>query len=59
MALYDFDPGPGSYFFLVVANDGLGVEGSYGTDSVTEERPEEDLNDPVCSFPQQLTLQCD
>ena len=29
-----FDPGPGSFFFLLVGNDGAGVEGSYGTNGV-------------------------
>ncbi|HZN02790.1 MAG TPA: hypothetical protein VFD06_04315, partial [Candidatus Polarisedimenticolia bacterium] len=26
-----FDPGPDSYFFFIVADDGASVEGSYGT----------------------------
>jgi hypothetical protein len=33
-----FDPGAGSFFFLVVANDGE-EEGSYGEDSGDAERP--------------------
>jgi subtilisin family serine protease len=33
-----FNPGPGSYFFVLVANAGA-VEGSYGTDSMGAQRP--------------------
>jgi hypothetical protein len=53
-----FDPGPGSWFLLVVGNDGAGVEGSYGTDSLGQERPE-DLLDPSCAFTQDLSGRCD
>ncbi len=56
-----FDPGPGSYFFLVVGDDGIGIEGSYGTSSIDGmpvERPE-DLLDPVCSRVQDLSQRCD
>ncbi len=53
-----FDPGDGSYFFLVVGNDGAATEGSYGTDSALDERPE-DLDDPLCAFKQDLSLRCD
>jgi hypothetical protein len=35
---YSFDPGVGSFFFIVVANDGL-EEGSYGEDGFDAERP--------------------
>ena len=56
-----FDPGPDSYFFVVVGDDGLGVEGSYGT-SMTGgppvERPE-NLLDPVCTLVQDLSQRCD
>ena len=51
-----FDPGPGSRFFLVVANDGGTVEGSYGSSS-DGERPE-DLGDPSCSLTQDLNQPC-
>jgi hypothetical protein len=46
---YSFDPGTGSYFFLVVANDGS-EEGSYGKTFLGAERP----NSAACSFPQDL-----
>lgn len=54
----NFDPGAGSFFFLVIGNDGAGVEGSYGTDSNRRERPE-DLADPGCALVRQLALRCD
>ncbi|MCP3978549.1 MAG: hypothetical protein GY716_04330 [bacterium] len=57
-AIPDFDPGAGSFFFLVVGNDGDGVEGSYGTDSGAVERPE-DHADPGCALVQDLALRCD
>jgi hypothetical protein len=50
--------GPESYFFLVVAHDGAGFEGSYGRNSAGQERPE-DLDDPVCSLEQMLVDRCD
>ena len=50
--------GDGSYYFLVVGNDGVSAEGSYGTDSALGERPE-DIGDPPCAFVQDLTLRCD
>jgi hypothetical protein len=56
-----FNPGSGSYFFVVVGNDGIGVEGSYGTSFVGglhAERPD-DLNDPLCVFAQDLNERCD
>jgi hypothetical protein len=47
---YSFDPGAGSYFFVVVANDGA-EEGSYGKDGITDaERPEALL----CGYTQNL-----
>jgi hypothetical protein len=52
-----FDPGAGSYFFLVVATDGVEIEGSYGIDGTTE-RPD-DPGSPECSFVQNLGLRCD
>ncbi len=52
-----FNPGGDSLFFLVVANDGIGIEGSYGTDSAGIERPQ-DTNDPICSLVQDLSLTC-
>jgi hypothetical protein len=56
-----FNPGTGSYFFLVVGNDGVGVEGSYGTSFVGGMHAErhEDLNDPLCVFVQDLSGRCD
>ena len=56
-----FNPGPGSYFFLVVGDDGAGTEGSYGTSligGVEQERPEQ-VSDPVCAFTQNLAQRCD
>ncbi len=53
-----FDPGTGSYFFLVIANDGLGTEGSYGTGTTVGERPES-LTDPGCDLVQSLARPCD
>jgi len=53
-----FNPGPGSFFFIVVGTDGGGREGSYGIASGDIERPE-DLLDPACSFTQDLTARCD
>jgi hypothetical protein len=56
-----FDPGPGSYFFVIVADDGVGVEGSYGTsrfDGALVERPD-DTVDPVCTRVQDLSQRCD
>jgi hypothetical protein len=56
-----FNPGPGSYFFVVVGDDGNGVEGSYGlsmTGGSPAERPES-LLDPMCAFAQDLTQRCD
>ena len=52
-----FDPGAGSFFFLVVGNDGLGTEGSYGTYLIAGSPGErsEDLTDPQCSFVQDLS----
>lgn len=60
--VYDqFDPGPGSYFFIVVGNDGVAVEGSYGltrVDGASSER-QPDLVDPFCSYTQDLSERCD
>jgi hypothetical protein len=59
---YDqFNPGPRSYFFLLVGDDGISVEGSYGTSSIASERVErpENLVDPVCAFTQTLIGRCD
>jgi hypothetical protein len=52
-----FNPGSGSYFFLVVGNNGS-VEGSYGHDSLGGERPE-DVDTPTCPYPQALTAVCE
>jgi hypothetical protein len=56
-----FNPGPGSFFFMVVGNDGAGIEGSYGISTAggsPAERPE-DLLDPSCSLTQNLSQRCD
>jgi hypothetical protein len=50
-----FDPGSGSFFFLVVGNDGSD-EGSYGqfkSGATTGER-DEDVGTPTCDYPQNL-----
>lgn len=49
--------GKGSYFWLIVGNDGAD-EGSYGTNSAGVERPE-DTGLTTCSYPQDLTQRCD
>jgi hypothetical protein len=53
-----FDPGPGSWFFLVVGTDATAIEGSYGADGTGTERPEQ-TNDPSCAFTRNLSLRCD
>ncbi|MGH9869082.1 MAG: hypothetical protein ACREAA_13070 [Candidatus Polarisedimenticolia bacterium] len=60
-AYTQFNPGPGSYFFVVVGDDGAGIEGSYGTSfigGVSAERPDDTL-DPVCTRVQDLSQRCD
>jgi hypothetical protein len=46
---YSFDPGAGSFFFVVVANDGV-EEGTYGEDWLAAERPAT----AVCAYSQNL-----
>jgi hypothetical protein len=46
---YSFDPGTGSFFFIVVANDGV-EEGTYGKDGFAVERPDT----AVCAYTQNL-----
>jgi hypothetical protein len=56
-----FDPGPESYFFIVVGNDGVATEGSYGVSLIggmSAERAEDAL-DPSCTFVQDLSQRCD
>jgi hypothetical protein len=59
---YDkFKPGSGSYFFVVVGDDGVSTEGSYGMSLINgamSERPE-DILDPVCPLVQDLSQNCD
>jgi len=50
-----FDPGLGSWFFLVVGTDGS-VEGSYGKNYLGAERPEH--TGASCELPQDLTGTC-
>jgi len=56
-----FDPGAGSFFFIVVGDDGVGIEGSYGTDFIGGASTEraENTSDPQCSFVQDLSQRCD
>jgi hypothetical protein len=53
-----FNPGAGSFFFLIVGDDGVGIEGSYGVDGAMAERPE-NATEPICSFVQDLSQRCD
>jgi len=54
----EFDPGPGDFFWILVANDGDAVEGSYGRDSGGNERPA-DLGGSSCPMTQNLAGRCD
>jgi hypothetical protein len=47
----------GSLFFLIVANDGS-VEGSYGTDISSVERPGH-VGNVLCPLPKSLSNRCD
>jgi len=51
-----FKLGTGSHFFLVAGHRD-GIEGSYGTDSAGQERPEQ-TTDPTCALQQDLSLPC-
>jgi hypothetical protein len=53
-----FDPGEGSFFFMIVGNGDAGDEGSYGADSRRVERPE-NLDDRICALAQDLSFACD
>jgi hypothetical protein len=53
-----FSPGPGSWFFLVVGHGAAGFEGSYGTGSMSAERPPY-INALQCPFVQDLSDSCD
>jgi len=61
--VYDsFNPGTGSFFFVVVGNDGSNTEGSYGTNlnSDTGTRTERPPFAPnACTVVQSLTNRCD
>ncbi len=52
-----FNPGSGSFFWVIVGNDAV-VEGSYGKNSSGVERPE-DSGLTTCQVPQNLTAPCD
>ncbi len=54
---WTFGPASESLFFLIVSNDGA-IEGSYGTDHLGAERPE-DIGGAVCPYPQNLVNRCD
>ena len=47
-----FDPGTGSWFWVIVSNNGV-YEGSYGKNSNGAERPEA-VNIGICDYPQNL-----
>lgn len=53
-----FNPGTGSYFFVVVGNNGT-VEGSYGKNSAGAERPESTTGAGCANIPQNLAARCD
>ena len=53
-----FNPGPGSWFFVVVADNGV-WEGSYGTDSAGVERSEDTGSAGCAEVPQNLANRCD
>jgi hypothetical protein len=53
-----FNPGTGSYFFVVVGNNGA-AEGSYGRNSAGVERPESTLAAGCANMPQSLANRCD
>lgn len=57
VVLPEAEPGI-SYFLLVVANDGVDTEGSYGRDGGGQERPERLDGDPACPLVQELPAQC-
>jgi len=52
-----FDPGAGSAFFVIVADDAV-AEGSYGTNGAGAERPEAS-GVGACDLPQSLASRCD
>jgi hypothetical protein len=51
-----FNPGPGSFFFVIVGGNGM-VEGSYGRNSSGGERPES-FAPATCDRPQVLSAAC-
>lgn len=53
-----FDPGPSSFFFLMVGTADSGSTGTYGADSGLDERPAMTA-DPGCPFTQDLGFPCD
>jgi predicted CXXCH cytochrome family protein len=53
-----FNPGSGAFFFVVVANDTVEFEGSYGTDDTGSERPPY-ATAPTCPLTQDLAARCD
>lgn len=52
-----FNPGSGSFFFIVVGNDADVSEGSYGLDGLGAERPDFSAN--LCGTTQSLADRCD
>lgn len=53
-----FNPGTGSFFFVVVGNNGT-AEGSYGKSSAGVERPESTSAAGCANIPQNLANRCD
>jgi hypothetical protein len=54
---HTFDPGGGSFFYILVATDGSLIEGSYGEDSSGSERPLHLAS--ACGYAQDLSARCD
>ena len=52
-----FNPGSGSFFFIVVGNDAATAEGSYGLSGLGAERP--DFSTNQCGTTQSLADRCD
>ncbi len=52
-----FDPGNNNVYFVVVGNNGIATEGSYGKNSSNAERPAAGAGSP-CAYTQNLTGTC-
>lgn len=52
-----FDPGAGSFYFVLVGNNVVGMEGSYGKNSANAERPSAGPGTP-CAYTQVFNATC-